>query len=225
MLLLELQQLNKTLAHTNIKLVERENGLCLEHPDFTPLIINFLDEKLQYRSSHGALGEMVAKACSAKLKPTVLDLTAGLGRDSYLLASLGCKVKMVERNPIMFALLNDALKRLKSTSAELDLELIFADSKTLLASTDENIKADVVYVDPMHPHRTKSALVKKEMRILREVVGEDLDKNDLLKVALRLANKRVVVKWPLKAKLDLDIKPSGSFKGKSTRFDIYSPQL
>ena len=56
--------------------------------------------------------------------------------------------------------------------------------------------ADVVYLDPMYPHKQKSALVKKEMRVFQHLVGADLDADELLLPALQLAKKRVVVKRP-----------------------------
>lgn len=219
----DLTKLNDSLEGTLLSLHYSEKGLSLKHPDFLPLQVDFLSNKLQYRTKHSALSEMVAKACGAKHKPSVLDLTAGLGRDAFLLASLGCKVQMVERNPIMHALLQDGLKRLKVDQPFIELSLLLNDSQSLLPS---DINADdtphVIYIDPMHPHREKSALVKKEMRILRELVGEDLDKEILIAHAFSLGIKKVVVKWPSKVILPIDRKPTGSIKGKSTRFDIFS---
>ena len=53
---------------------------------------------------------------------------------------------------------------------------------------DPNIDyADVVYLDPMYPHKQKSALVKKEMRVFQHLVGADLDADELLLPALQLA--------------------------------------
>ena len=219
----ELEQLNSLLGNTQLLLsFSNDNGLFLTHPDFLPLQVDFLSNKLQHRTKHSALSEMVAKACGAKHKPRVLDLTAGLGRDAYLLASLGCRVSMVERNPIMHALLKDGLRRLKIHDPLIELSLLFQDSQTLKSTDfDENHFPQVIYIDPMHPHREKSALVKKEMRILRDLVGDDYDKDNLLAHAFSMNAKKVVVKWPLKAILPIKRKPTGSIKGKSTRFDIF----
>lgn len=79
----------------------------------------------------------------------------------------------------------------------------------------------VVYLDPMFPHNDKSALVKKEMRAFRPVVGDDLDADQLLDAALAIAENRVVVKRPRKAPFLADRKPSLQFQGKSSRYDIY----
>lgn len=216
----QLENLNEQLKSKNLELKNLAQGLSLCHPDFSPLTIDFLSNQFQYRTSHGALGELVAKSCGAKSQPLIWDLTAGLGRDAYLLASLGCSVVMFERNAVMFALLQDGLKRLKN-EREINLNLNYGDSMACLKKANDHQTPDVIYIDPMHPVRSKSALVKKEMRILREMVGEDLDKLDLIEAALESKVKRVVVKWPLKAVLDIQKKPTASLKGKTTRFDIF----
>ncbi len=79
----------------------------------------------------------------------------------------------------------------------------------------------VIYLDPMFPHRDKSALVKKEMRVFRPLVGDDLDAPALLEAALALATHRVVVKRPRKAPIIDGPKPSHGLEGKSSRYDIY----
>lgn len=215
--------LNESLKEKGLTLEYASDGLVLTHPEFLPIRVDFLNSKIQYRTSHGALGEMVAKACGAKHKPSVLDLTAGLGRDSFLLASLGCQVQMVERNPVMHALLLDGLERLNQIQADVSLKLIFLNSLHLTSNQlMHNRVPEVIYIDPMHPERSKSALVKKDMRILRALVGDDIDKEVLLEYAFSLKGaKKVVVKWPLKAPLPISRKPTGSIKGKSTRFDIF----
>lgn len=217
----KLSLLNDSMKQTDLSLVMTDTGLVIQHTDFTPIAIDFLNGKLHHRSSQHIFGELVVKACGAKSKPYILDLTAGLGRDAYLLASTGCQVCMLERNPIMHALLNDALFRLKQTT-DISLSLIQQNSCYL---TNEILwklgSPEVIYIDPMHPERTKSALVKKEMRILRELVGQDIDRIELIESALNLNVKKVVVKWPTKQLLNVSKKPSHTFKGKSIRFDVF----
>lgn len=215
-----IDKLNQSLPNTAMSLTQTDLGLAVCHKEYAPLIIDFLSPKLQYRSQHSALGELVAKACGAKNKPYIIDLTAGLGRDAYLLASLGCHVLMIERHPAMHALLEDALLRLKETQPNIQLFLHHQNSHLL--SLDKFSIPEVIYVDPMHPERVKTALVKKEMRILRELVGEDVDRLNLIEHAFSLGVKKVVVKWPAKQPLELSIKPTHSFKGKSVRFDVFS---
>lgn len=143
----------------------------------------------------------MAKAVGIKgdYLPDVVDATAGLGRDAFVLASVGCRVRMLERNPVVAALLDDGLAR-GYADAEIGgwlqerLQLIHASSLTALS--DITPRPQVVYLDPMFPHKQKSALVKKEMRVFQSLVGPDLDADGLLEPARLLATKRVVVKRP-----------------------------
>ena len=179
------------------------------------------------RKFGGGKGQSIAKAVGLKagVDIHVIDATAGLGRDAFVLASLGCKVDMVERSPVAAALLEDGLER-----AALDAEIggwIQERMRLTHASGYEYLqqhKADVVYLDPMFPHKKKSALVKKEMRVFQGVVGADLDADDLLEVALAAAKYRVVVKRPDYAPFLNDKKPSMSIKTKKNRFDVYVKQ-
>ena len=155
--------------------------------------------------------------------PTVIDATAGLGRDAFLLASLGATVTMIERSPAIHDLLQDAMARARAAGPEwaaiMDrMTLLGGDAKELLPT----LAADVITVDPMHPLRKNSALVKQEMRVLRQVVGADQDAFQLMQVALACARKRVVLKWPLRAAfMDGLPKPSHQIIGKTTRYDVF----
>lgn len=187
--------------------------------------------KLAHRREFGGgRGQPLARAIGLKhgINPNVVDATAGLGRDAFVLASLGAHVTMIERSPILAALLNDGMQRLTHNEdpelADVQLQLIQANAIDWLQqqagiATD---KPDVVYLDPMYPHRSKSALVKKEMRALRALVGDDEDAAQLLQAARRYASKRVVVKRPKGAPLLDDTKPSGNVQSKNTRYDIYT---
>ena len=161
------------------------------------------------RKFGGGKGQAIAKAAGLNkgVTPTVLDGTAGLGRDAFVLASLGCRVQMVERNPVVAALLDDGLMRAKQDPeiggwvAE-RMSLLHASSLDALgplSKQEDFIRPDVVYLDPMYPHpenKKKSALVKKEMRVFQSLVGADTDADALLEPALELASKRVIVKRP-----------------------------
>jgi 16S rRNA (guanine1516-N2)-methyltransferase len=177
------------------------------------------------RKFGGGKSQMLAKAIGLnKFKsPHVLDATAGLGRDAFVLACLGCKVDMVELSPIIFELLKDGLHRanqdLSISQITHDISLTNADSCQYIASLVT--KPDVIYLDPMFPKRDKSALVKKEMRIFKEILGDDKDADKLLEVSLTIAKKRVVVKRPRKSPFLNDKKPSFIMEGKANRFDVY----
>ncbi len=171
----------------------------------------------------GGRGQALPRAIGLKggKTPNVVDATAGLGRDAFLLASLGAQVTLIERSDQMHALLADALAR----GAETDIGDIIA-RMTLLHGDARDLLPDlmpqVVLVDPMHPPRNKSALVKKEMRQVREIVGVDADAGALMQVAIESAQKRVVLKWPLRADALASLpKPSHQILGKSTRYDVF----
>lgn len=218
---MKIKTLNAYLDKTPYSLSDTPTGLALCHPTYNPLIINFLSGASLYRHKKGGgLSEHIAKACLASKKPVIFDIAAGLGRDAFVLASLGCEVKMFERHPVIGALLCDALKRLKLERPTLSLSLIQKDSTTFLSTLKEPDLPDVIYYDPMHPARKKSALVKKEMRILSEIVGPDEDKQSIFSLARQKVKKRIIVKWPIDEAPIAD-SPDLIYKGKSTRFDVY----
>lgn len=200
----------------------------LDEPKLGAICVDFVDGATAHRRKFGGgRGQDIAKAVGLKhgFTPNVLDATAGLGRDAFVLATLGCNVTMMERMPIVAALLEDGLERAKLSSEVNDI----AERMSLIhASSIENMslatQPDVIYLDPMYPHREKSAAVKKEMRVFQSLVGEDLDADNLLEPALALAKFRVVVKRPSYAPPLNNIKPATSIKMKKNRFDVYVNQ-
>lgn len=188
------------------------------------LSIDFTSGAVAHRLRFGGgRGQDLPKAVGLKKGacPHVVDATAGLGRDAFLLASLGAQVTLIERSPQMHSLLAAALAQAKTSEmAEIvaRMELHHGDAKTLLPA----LTPEVVLVDPMHPPRGNSALVKQEMRQLREIVGEDPDAVALIHTALATARNRVVLKWPRKAALPVGLPaPSHQILGKSTRYDVW----
>jgi len=157
------------------------------------------------------------------LVPNVVDATAGLGRDAFLMASMGAKVTLIERSENIHAQLAKAMARAAAEGGDYAetigrMTLLCGDSKYLLPG----LAPDVVLVDPMHPPRGNTALVKKEMRILREIVGVDADQTELMQVALACAKKRTVLKWPIRADPMPGIRPpSHQIIGKNTRYDVF----
>ncbi len=178
-----------------------------------PVYVDF--QKLAERPKRAK--DLIAKAVGVKgvYRPTVIDATAGLGQDAFVLASYGCEVVMLERSPVIAELLRDGLGRAHNLETLSNLQLHHGDAKSLLPT----LQAEVVYLDPMYPDLGKSAAKRKEMRLFRELVGDDTDVTELFEVALEIASKRVVVKRPLKAP-EL-MKPSFSLSGKTIRFDVY----
>lgn len=192
-----------------------------------PVRVDFVEGAVAHRRQFGGgTGQMIAKAVGVQpgIRPLVLDATAGLGRDAFVLASLGCTISLIERQPLIGALLEDGLQR---AAADEEVAAIVARMR-LLQGNAISIMADwqeeapqVIYLDPMFPHRDKSALVKKEMRLFRPFVGDDPDAPALLEAALKLASHRVVVKRPRKAPVIEGAKPGYALEGKSSRYDIY----
>jgi len=189
------------------------------------LACNFTSGALGHRLRTGGRRQLLPRAAGLGRgrTPSIVDATAGLGRDAFLLASLGAEVNLVERSSEIYSLLKVGLLHAannggKAAEAAARMSLHHGDAKTLLP----HLTPEVVLVDPMHPPRTKSALVKKEMRLLREIVGTDEDALDLMHVALGTATKRVVLKWPLRAPAMTGLlSPSHQIRGKTTRYDVF----
>lgn len=215
------------LVQTNQQLELRK----LDEPKLGAIAVNFVDGTMAHRRKFGGgRGEAVAKAVGIKgdYLPSVIDATAGLGRDAFVLAAVGCKVTLVERNPVVSALLEDGLQRAyqdPEIGEFMQDRMMLAPVSSILALDPDKLSADVVYFDPMFPHKQKSALVKKEMRVFQHLVGADLDVDDFFAHAKSLARKRVVVKRPDYAPFIADQKPDFSQTTKNHRFDVYLSHL
>jgi 16S rRNA (guanine1516-N2)-methyltransferase len=192
----------------------------------TPLIVDFVGGAVghRFRSGEGRKQDLPkAVGFSSGTIPDVVDATAGLGRDAFLLASLGACVTLIERSATMHALLSEGLERARAEGGRhaetvSRMTLVHGDSCVLLPQ----MKPQVILIDPMHPPRDKTALVKKEMRLIRDIVGTDADSVQLMQVALEAAQNRVVLKWPLRAEPMPGVrKPSHQILGKSTRYDVF----
>lgn len=178
------------------------------------------------RKFGGGKGQSIAKAAGLKggFVPSVIDGTAGLGKDAFVLASLGCQVLLVERHPVVRALLADGLQRAyqdPDIGAWMLERMRLSEHSHISQLNQPQDCVDVVYLDPMYPHREKSALVKKDMRSFQALVGSDDDADNLLCPALQLAKKRVVVKRPDYAQSMDGKKSSMSITTKKNRFDVY----
>ncbi|HLB57500.1 MAG TPA: class I SAM-dependent methyltransferase [Gammaproteobacteria bacterium] len=196
--------------------------LALQKAKSKPLYVDFLSKKMQYRRQQMSLRkEALARALGLKKQTAswIVDATAGLARDSFILASLGFEVTLLERSPLIHALIADGIRRASKDSAVQRLHLIQADAIDWL--THLKNKPDIIYLDPMFPERKKSALSKQDMRIFHDVIGDDTDANDLLKTALACAKERVVVKRSRLAPALLGPLPHFSQCGRSSRFDVY----
>lgn len=197
--------------------------LCLTADKWTlqlegahPMWVDF--EAAHWRKSATSKPEGLIRACKPAPGVSILDLTAGFGRDAALLLAKGASLTLVERDPIMQILLKDGVDRALQSglATPATLRLWYGEAKDYLLQAP---KTDVIYLDPMHPARDKSAKVKKEMQSLQSWIKPDEDLDELFALARQCAG-RVVVKWP--ARLPPLAKPNHSLTGKTVRFDVYT---
>jgi len=207
-----------------------QQGLSLQdNLSKTQIRVDFVSGAVAHRRRFGGgRGQVLARAVGLKPGriPTIIDATAGLGRDAFVFASLGCQVQLLERSAIIAALLKDGLQRAQNDSeigtwVKQRLHMQHSDALIWLQNLNSTQAPDVIYLDPMYPERKKTALVKKEMRLLQQLLGKDEDSQSLLEVALQVARRRVVVKRPKGAPLLNTRQPHLNISSKNTRFDIY----
>lgn len=177
--------------------------------------IDFDNDKLNYSR------KIVAKdpflRAIGKDRRNVLDVSAGLAIDAIFLAQHGHDVIAVERNPLLYVLLNYAHKKSKKL-AGWNIKFEFADAVDYILKMEKG-KVDCLYFDPMFPDRVKSALPKQEMVLFRRLVGQDDDAKFILENLLKMGT-RVVVKRPSYAP-PIGFRPTNAFESKLIRFDIY----
>ena len=205
------------------KLIETAEGLTLSdgknavRGDFTRLLS---------RIRRGNLAsEHLVRAVKIKgiAEPLVVDATAGLGEDAFLLAAAGCRVLLFEYDPVIAALLRDALERAKA-----DPETAPIASRLTLRPEDSipvlpTLSPDVVLLDPMFPERKKTALVKKKFQLIHLLEKPCEDERALLDAALAARPRRIVIKRPAKGPVLAGVKPSYSLDGSAVRFDCIVP--
>ena len=168
--------------------------------------------------------ELLVRAARVRgvARPRAVDATAGLGEDSRLLAASGFSGTLFEKDPVIAALLRDALERAAGDPAlaavVARMELVEADSVAALRSWPE--PPDVVFLDPMFPERTKSAAVKKKFQLLHRLERPCEDERELLDAALAAGPRKVVIKRPPKGPWLAGVRPSYSLAGKAVRYDV-----
>jgi 16S rRNA (guanine1516-N2)-methyltransferase len=211
-----------------------EHGVVLDAPAplaAAPLHVDLLAGRLGWRTARVGHERLVRACAVGRPRPgggawSVLDGTGGLGEDAWLLAVAGARVTVVERHPVLAALLADALERARDALPEAvaRVTLCVGDTPRVLASRPS---LDVVYLDPMYPPRRKAALGEGRLRVMAALFaaegfpGEpDGGADALLAAALASDAPRVVLKRPRRAPTPGPV-PSHTVDGRSTRFDVW----
>ena len=224
----EINTLKTNKNEDMIMLCLSSSGLSLQkgnmslHCDFQDMLSRIKPGKLQ--------SELLVKAAKIKSSNssvstslTAIDATAGLGQDSFLLAAAGFSVHMYEQDPIIAALLRDALQQANHNPNLFPItqRMHLYEKNSILALQTITETPDVIYLDPMFPARTKSAAVKKKFQLLHELEQPCENEEVLLQAAEALHPRKIVVKRMLKGPYLAQKKPSYSLKGKSIRYDCY----
>ena len=193
-----------------------------------PIRVDFLEPAFLRRlTTAGPTREGLVRAVGARrgARPDVLDATAGLGQDAAILAAAGCRVTLVERSPVVAALLEDGLLRAgrdpRSAEFRGRMQLVAADSATYLRGLPAHQRPDIVYLDPMYAARRGGGRSGKSMQHLQALLGHGETTATLLDAALSAARQRVVVKRQRRAAALAEPDPDFSVPGASTRFDVY----
>ncbi len=194
----------------------------LREPRSRPMYVDLTVDLRRSRRFPLAKRGPLARAIGRRTR-TVVDATAGWGEDTRRLFMMGYTVTAVERSPAIAALFRDAVRRLEETltdkSAAVVPTLVASDARDYLMGLAE--PPDCVYLDPMFPPKRKvSALARRNIRLLRELVGDDEDAQELFSVAAAVARRRVVVKRPDHAP-PLRTGAAASIPGKLVRYDVY----
>lgn len=223
----ELNKINKISDFTYIFIYEN-NILYLKNctTNLPAICCDFEDKTINYRlQTTGKKNELI-KACGITKNNnlTIIDATAGMGKDSFILASFGAKIIMLEENPLIFTLLQNGLQRGKNSDNELiknicnNMQLYNINAINFLKNYNNEVNC--IYLDPMFPETNKTSLVKKEMQIFHNLAyfGNNAE---LLSLALQKTKARVVVKRMLKNEYLTDLKPQFQIFGSNIRFDVY----
>ncbi len=156
---------------------------------------------------------LLARACGAGKHPSVADLFAGWGTDGLSLALKGCAVTLVERSPVVWALLDDLVVRHALPAA-----VVCAEAGAWCRAHRKEV--DVAYLDPMFPPRRKPALPDRSMQLLRGLAARD-DEGlaERLEQAKAAARQRVVIKRRIHD--PAAGRPAWQLRGGRIRFDVY----
>ena len=181
--------------------------------------------QMLHRITHGRLPhEMLARLSKTHVPhPTAVDATAGMGEDSLLLAACGYEVTLYEQNPVIAALLQDALHRAKSHPVLRPIvermHPVEGDSTLWMPKMSD--APTLVYLDPMFPARQKSGLIHKKLQLIQKLEQPCAEESALLEAALAAHAQKILIKRPLKGAPLAGKTPHYSVKGKAIRYDCF----
>ncbi len=203
-----------------------ENGLFLSSEEGLQLRADFTHLKPRLKH-HNLSGELIVKASKIRGREDlhVLDATAGLGEDSFLLAGAGFAVDLYEYDAVIAALLQDAIRRALQSGDETVREaarrMRFHEEDSVKAMKKLSSRPDVILLDPMFPERRKTGLIKKKFQLLQLLERPCDNEEALFEAALAACPLRIVVKRPQKGPYLAARKPDYSLSGKAIRYDVY----
>ena len=185
--------------------------------DFTRMLPRLREQNLR--------GELLVRSVKGRggaRQMRIVDATAGLGEDAILLAATGHSVHLFEQNPVIAAMLRDALDRAACEPALAEIvgrmSLTEGDSVVGLHRLDET--PDAVVLDPMFPARKKSGLIGKKLQLLQVLERPCADEEALLQAAIDADPAKIIIKRPLKGPWLAGRKPSYALTGKAIRYDV-----
>lgn len=201
-----------------------------------PIYCDFAGGTAEYRRTQGKYSRKapIARAVSVAGKTFeethVVDATGGLGVDAFTLAFLGFKVTVIERDPIIYTLLQDGYQRgvqCKETKEVLErMTLVHSDSfdyfNNILARAPSENDVDVVFLDPMYPLKDKVALPKKSMMIARRFLPKTSSLEEFIEISRKVSKHKVVLKRPYYEKSQNS--ETTTFSGRSTNFEVHASQ-
>ena len=189
-----------------------------------------IDSFVSRQKTYPASKKDILGRVAGRKTETILDATAGWGSDALHLCSQGFTLQLVERNPILVGFLSEALSRLERSTwvknnTVIVPKLLAVDSIQMMRESAFIQSVDCIYLDPMFPEKRKrSALAKKNMQVLHDLLGEDDDQEHLFSAAYAASKRRIVVKRPDYAQslgASLGIEPSQILQSKLIHYEIY----
>jgi hypothetical protein len=149
----------------------------------------------EYEKIFSQSNKHILKRIVKKKGLNILDCTGGFARDSAIISSIGNTVTLIENNPVIMRVLNDAISRIRSTVVKnifSNITTKFGDCINFIRTT--NRKYDYIYFDFMF-NVNKSALPSKKEQFLRKIVHNNVHRNqNIIHEVLQRVGCKVIIK-------------------------------